>query len=115
MMYEFPTDALVEKYSWLNVYPETPNGWDDIVTEMCEEINDWLVENHLADEYVVYQIKEKFGGLRWYDNGIIPNEIIDKYEILSEKTCAHCGKPSTHMTTGWILPLCDECDKETTR
>ena len=38
-------------------------------------------------------------------------EWLDKYETLSENTCIKCGEKATHMTTGWIMPLCDECDE----
>lgn len=51
--------------------------------------------------------------LRLYDNGHregsrIP-DILSKYESISGKTCIHCGAPSTHMTTGWYLPVCNRC------
>ena len=61
---------------------------------------------------MITDIKEKYGTLRWYDNGNTGSgyDIISKYARLSEDTCIKCGKPATHMTEGWIMPLCDECD-----
>lgn len=96
-------------YKWLTCDIETPTGWDKLLENMCEEVNDYLEKHDLIDAYRVDQIKEKFGSLRWYDNGLIPADLIDKYEILSEQTCAICGKPSDKFTKGWILPICDEC------
>ena len=81
-----------------------------------------------ADEIMFYQIKEKYGALRVYWNcpdrdyytekddmdikELVPviRSIIDKYVEISEKTCAVCGKTATHMTTGYIVPLCDNCE-----
>lgn len=91
---------------------DMPDGWRKAFGEqMCQEIMDELVANNMVDEYRVEQIKEKFGGLRWYDNGFTQKgfDIIDKYENLSYKTCIACGKPATRMTKGWIMPFCDEC------
>ena len=64
------------------------------------------------------QIKEKYGTLRLYHEGI-PEKIYDeieeweaKYDKLSEKTCIHCGKPAKYMSIGWISPWCEDCAKE---
>lgn len=54
------------------------------------------------DVYHVYDVLER---CKIYD-------IINKYENLSYKTCISCGKPSTKMTTGWIMPVCDDCYKK---
>lgn len=65
----------------------------------------------LLYSYRIMQIKEKYGGLRWYDawSPKSVQDIIDKYEDISFKTCISCGKPATKMTTGWISPYCDDC------
>ena len=72
----------------------------------------------MEKEYYLMQIKEKYGGLRWYDNGF-PQEgfeeyrnWINKYEELSFKTCINCGKSAIGFTKGWITPLCKECMKD---
>ena len=37
-------------------------------------------------------------------------EIIDKYEYLSENICIKCGKPDVkQITKGWIYPICFDC------
>lgn len=60
--------------------------------------------------YRIEQIKEKFGGLRWYAYGDTKDtlEIIRKYEDISEHTCIVCGKGATYRSTGWICPYCEE-------
>ena len=73
---------------------------------------DELVEHDLVDSYRIIQIKEKYGSLRWYDNGgtdKLYHEIIPKYERLSMRTCIGCGKLASLVSTGWICPWCDDC------
>ena len=56
------------------------------------------------------QIKEKYGGLRLYAaaTGEI-QEVLDKYEIMSEGYCIDCGKPARYRTRGWIEYYCEDC------
>lgn len=103
------------EYIW---WDDIPDGWREAFGEqMCDELLEILKKADCVDKYEIVQIKEKFGGLRWYDNGV-PESVKDeyfawlnKYEVLSENTCINCGKPSTHFTGGWIMPMCDNCDK----
>ena len=113
---------LCEKYPFLKCdedYETTwaddmPKGWWLAFGEMiCEEIKAELIRCRFLDEYQIVQIKEKFGELRWYDNGIPHGckvwDIIKKYSHLSENICAACGKPDVPvMTWGLLLPLCEE-------
>lgn len=89
-----------------------PNGWRAKFGEqLCEELREELIRVNYLDKYRIMQIKEKYGGLRWYDNGNTREgyEIIRKYEELSYKTCIDCGRPATKMSVGWISPFCDKC------
>lgn len=60
----------------------------------------------------VTQIKEKFGGLRFYIN-YGSDEIfkrIDQAESESYKTCEICGsKDDIGKTSGWITTMCEPC------
>ena len=108
-----PEEELDYESTW---WDEIPVGWAKAFGEqMCDELLEILNKADYVDEYQIVQIKEKFGGLRWYDNGV-PDIVwdeykdwLDKYEELSFKTCIFCGEPATQMTTGWILPVCDYC------
>ena len=55
------------------------------------------------------QVKEKFGGLRFYTNGY--NEsvsaMISMAESMSYRTCEVCGNPGRSNNYGWISTLCD--------
>lgn len=60
-------------------------------------------------QVVAVQVKEKYGGLRFYYSG--GDEIIDAYlrfaEYLSERTCDVCGAPGKQRDDGWIVTRCD--------
>lgn len=92
-------------------------GWmyafgDDLLKELKEE----LLRVNFLDEYTVFQIKEKFGGLRWYDNGYPQDskvgEIISKYEEMSYDICGKCGNHATYTSIGWIYPYCEKCARK---
>ena len=57
------------------------------------------------------QVKEKFGGLRFY----MSSESDEMYEAIKEaeaeawKTCEVCGSPGKPRGGGWIRTLCDAC------
>lgn len=91
---------------------DMPDGWRMAFGEqMCEEILEELRANNMVDKYRILQIKEKYGQLRFYDNGFTQHgyDIISKYTEISERTCINCGKPATKISTGWISPWCDDC------
>lgn len=96
-------------YTWLD---SLPVGWNKAFGEkMCAEIAEALKKSGNIEEYRIIEIKEKWGGLRWYDAGGTDEtyEIIEKYEKISEKTCVKCGAPATKESVGWISPWCDGC------
>lgn len=79
-------------------------GWCDIVNRL---IDDLLA---IGWDGQIYQVKEKFGGLRFYI-GEGTKEIfdrIDQAEEESERTCEQCGKPGVLREGGWLKTLCDE-------
>lgn len=89
-----------------------PDGWRIAFGErLCEELRKELIEHNYLDKYRILDIKEKYGGLRWYDNGSPQSihDIIHKYEDMSYRTCIVCGNPATKITTCWISPYCDKC------
>jgi hypothetical protein len=68
------------------------------------------------DKFRFLQVKEKYGMMRLYHSGASEavNDILDRYEFLSEQVCCECGKPAAAMTRGWICPYCDEHIKKYT-
>jgi len=55
------------------------------------------------------QVKEKFGGLRFYTNGYtdVIQGMISMAESMSYRTCEVCGSPGRSNSYGWISTLCD--------
>lgn len=93
-----------------------PKGWRIAFGyDICKEIKEDLVKNNFLNDYRILQIKEKFGVLRWYDNscpeGSNIQDIINKYEALSENICINCGKPADYVSKGWISYFCEDCVK----
>ena len=116
---------LTEEDSWID---SIPIGWrDSLFEDMCYEL--MAVLGASVNDFEIEQLKEKYGAIRaywgWKDiRDYTPWEqqvhkdlvnrieaIIDKYTVISSHTCVSCGRPSTHYTQPWILPLCDDCDK----
>jgi len=66
------------------------------------------------------QVKEKFGGLRFYIGPVIQDKADEVYDAISEaesesfKTCEYCGTKENVTTKGpgWIKTLCNDCRKE---
>ena len=78
-------------------------GWSKLL--------DSIYDNLEEDTYVL-QVKEKFGGLRFYiasgDDFIF--DVIEKAENDSYKICEDCGKPGElREELSWIRTLCDDC------
>ncbi len=92
-----------------------PIGWRKAFgMEMCKDIKQALLDNYgrkALKAYRVIDIKEKFGGLRWYDNAApeAVRAIIDYYEEKSYKICINCGKTAKYVSKGWISPYCEDC------
>lgn len=95
-----------------------PSGWHGLMTDMSMEIIAYLHSKGFSPYlFHIDQLKEKFGSIRLYyslhyadhsdDEGI--DEIIRKYEELSEHTCCICGGEATLMSKGWICPYCKSC------
>lgn len=86
------------------------NGWYKLIDGLCAGI----VRIDAAVEAV--QVKEKFGGLRFYTGGIAKKnsdaiwDLIRKAEEESLKTCEICGsKKDISQTRGWVRTLCTKC------
>lgn len=80
------------------------SGWADIVLRLIADLA------KLGWDGSVNQVKEKFGGLRFYigDGSREIHERIDKAEEESFRVCEKCGLPGTRRHAGWVLTLCDD-------
>lgn len=115
---DFLNDWVLQIFHCIPTYTEIDSmdtGWRKAFgIQMCKEIKQALLEKgdrKLLRKYRIMQIKEKYGGLRWYSNWETDDvsKIVEKYGYISEHTCIVCGKPADYMTTGYILPYCENC------
>ncbi len=92
---------------------EHGDGWYRILDNLCANIQsyiDWKnKKEHTVDQVVAVQVKEKFGGLRFYYEGG-DDEIsgmVRMAESWASSTCETCGETGRMRTGGWIRTLCD--------
>jgi hypothetical protein len=110
---------------------ECGDGWYQILDSLCGQIQhhiDWSHKNYKWDldyneknpdtprpvrepipQVVTSQIKEKFGGLRFYYDG--GDDEISGMVRMAESWAAHiceeCGAPGTLRGKGWYYTACD--------
>lgn len=104
---------------------ECGDGWYQILDSLCGQIQhytDWNNSNRAkghkqykeVPQVVAMQVKEKFGGLRFYYEG--GNDVIDGMVRMAESwaanTCEVCGQVGEMRHGGWIKTLCDKHEAE---
>jgi len=133
-VYDTFAKSMEEKYPKMLVTPyggfAISEGWWHIVDNLMGHIQhhiDWSVKNHQWDlendkknvrpvcsQVTVNQIKEKFGGLRFYYSG--GDEyiygLVSMAECWAENTCETCGDKGERRGGGWIRTLCDKHEAE---
>lgn len=88
-------------------------GWYDLIYSLCKDIRKILQKSpELKKKFSVFQVKEKFGGLRFYI-GLGNEEIFDRIHKAEEESyhiCEKCGKPGKLRTDLiWYKTLCEDC------
>jgi len=95
------------------------DGWYTLIDTMCGNIQNRMENanrNKPEEEHIICeatQVKEKWGGLRFYVQGSDSyiDGIIDLAESMSYRICSECGNASVQneKKRGWIYTLCDNC------
>jgi len=84
-------------------------GSKDIITQ--EKIDEAKVrlDEEAVKVPVAVQVKEKFGGLRFYVQAATDKHYhyMSFAESMSYRTCEECGAPGKTYTDGWHTTLCD--------
>ena len=108
---------------------DTGEGWNQILYDLCEKLD--FIRSQTGIITVFDQIKEKFGGGRFYyhieyDDKFpcklqdhireiwcnFISEAVDKAERESECTCGICGEQYFHdkiSVGGWVYDTCKDC------
>lgn len=107
-------------------------GWWPILESLCGQIDSYTkwknntAEARLKDsqntlaipakvpQVVVAQIKEKFGGLRFYYEGgdDYIRGMVQMAEVWADHSCEECGAPGKSRKGSWIKTLCNQHDAE---
>jgi hypothetical protein len=93
-------------------------GWWPILENLCSNIQhhiNWKnKESEVVPQVTVAQIKEKFGGLRFYYDGGDERirGMVQMAESWADRSCEECGAPGQRRDGGWIKTLCDEHEAE---
>jgi len=89
-----------------------PEAWTNLVDNLCLEIQLYC-NTHDCDQVQCVQVKEKFGGLRFYVNSATDEvyKMIRRAENRSIELCQECGCSNCELirTKGWISYLCKPC------
>lgn len=84
-----------------------PSG--EIVTQAEVDEKKAQLDEETLKVPVASQVKEKFGGLRFYVQAATDKhyQYITFAESMSYHTCESCGAPGKTYTDGWHVTLCD--------
>jgi hypothetical protein len=94
-------------------YIECNKGWYKIIEILLEEADNW--NKNCSDEYSkieIFEIKEKFGSLRFYHTGGNDTFVgmIKMAEKLSKNICETCGSAGTiNSIDSYLKCECREC------
>lgn len=97
---------------------EVPDGWHPLIADLDRTLAT------IAPDYVVKQVKSKFGSLRFYaepsedpyeyNEGF--QETIRAAEWRSIETCEECGEPAKqYVIRLWVSTLCEQHRDELTK
>jgi len=106
--------SMLEAHAVSHTNVEIPPGWRDLVAECHKQLL------QIYPEYKLSQVKEKFGGLRYYV-GPIPKDLatqfyatVGEFEDKSYQICQVCGEPGHLQLIGtWYYTLCQVHGDET--
>lgn len=101
------------------------DGWFKLLDILCSHLQ-FNTDKNRYPQVEATQVKEKFGGLRFYYT-VIPldkEESMERYwgiidglvsfaEDISNYICEKCGSmDNVTQTKGWIVTLCEKCMEE---
>jgi hypothetical protein len=95
---------------------ECGDGWFTLLRDLSNGIISALSD--CDGTFYVIQVKEKWGGLRYYTQGVcsdVLTRLIGDSERLSMTVCEVCGSPGKLRKGGWLSTLCDSCSSPATR
>lgn len=85
------------------------DGWFGLLQRLSDKVE--AINQKEETPIVAVQVKEKFGGLRFYVNGHHAEaaRAISDAEAESYTVCETCGSKGSLRKVGWWKTLCDDC------
>lgn len=108
-------DLLEERHGPIRAGADCGEGWFTILSLLNTGLES------IDPQYRIAQIKEKFGGLRFYadpTSALFPEQrdrfydLIHAAEAASLTVCEVCGERGEPQGPGWIQTLCDDCARK---
>ena len=105
---DYPDEIKERIKNGMGCYSQIGVGWFDLVRKLDSDIS------KLVPNYTIDQIKEKFGGLRYYI-GSVPSDVFDEvHELIrdaedkSMDICDVCGDSGRLIgINGWMVTRCE--------
>lgn len=85
-------------------------GWLGLLDELCRSLESHLAANSGVPPILVCQVKEKFGGLRFYYQGGDDwcRAAVDETQEASLAVCEVCGRAGELVGERWVSVRCHE-------
>jgi len=86
-------------------------GWEPLLRRLSERLTARIQAERSPQDYYAVQVKEKFGGLRFYMSQYTDEmgELIRDAEAESRRTCETCGAPGKIMAKrSWLKAACEK-------
>lgn len=89
---------------------EVGDGWIQLLDGLCADLAR-VIEAQGLNGFVVTQVKEKFGGLRFYTQGgnAETQDLVNAAQDASWGICEQCGKLGKTRGAVAVFTACDEC------
>lgn len=106
-------DKILDDFSFVVCPLECGEGWFELIYNLCKDIKDVLDSDcEFAKDFIVMQIKEKWGLLEFYPSFTTEkiDDLITEVHDKSEYTCEICGSEKGILrVNGYICNYCDDC------
>lgn len=103
---------LWHRFSFMDgVICECGDGWYQLIYTLCVQIeNVFTKRGYAIKDFTVLQVKEKFGGLRFYTGSTFEEifALIERTERKSFVTCEVCGDPGEVQPGYWQKVRCEK-------
>lgn len=94
---------------------ECGDGWEPLIRELAGKLEPLIaaIPEKQRKKYAASQVKEKFGGLRFYLTMGTDEmfALTQEAEERSYKICEPCGAPGCVRQGSWIRVRCDGCSE----